>query len=251
MFVDAWSEYQMLQDLGLFLPGPLDLQSLPTITALLESPSDDILTQSMLIDTIRDSIPSIDIWRKDHLQTLLLKSRHHLPGGHSDDILPLAICIFSCGDPTSLHTKDTHHLPRYKPAMWYPEYFYHPCNRLVKRCSDGAEDDFYLTKTTEYPGYSRSRLSLDNLYFNIDASNAAREIMDACHIDYRTTTAKNLDILGIRIFCYACRNKSQSIETARAMSWRRAVRPFFLAFHVINRYSRSSTGWRSTGLSTS
>lgn len=230
-FANAWSDYQRLQDVGLCAPGLLDMQNLPPISALLESRSEDAVTRNVLTGAIQNSLPLIDSWRIDRLQILSAKARPHLPVGCAADCLPLAVCVFSCGDPNSMHTMDTRRHPKYQSAMWYPEYFYHPCNHITRLSptDNDNRDGVDLLKVPEYPGYRRSKLNLTDLEFNASASIAIREILDDCHMDYKTTTSNELDAIEIRVFCRMCHEKSSDLGRVRAMSWRRAVSLCFLA----------------------
>ncbi|KAF9480601.1 hypothetical protein BDN70DRAFT_603950 [Pholiota conissans] len=119
------------------------------------------------------------------------------------------------------------------PVMWYPQFLHHQCASMTERpqFEKYAKMNECLSMQKEYAHCRHAPWDPEALEFDERASQATKNILDACGMDWKTTTTKELDELDPRVVCLKCSelfgSRCDSGERqVQVWCWRDAVQHF-------------------------
>ncbi|KZT19471.1 hypothetical protein NEOLEDRAFT_1142039 [Neolentinus lepideus HHB14362 ss-1] len=154
----------------------------------------------------------------------------------SEDI-QLATAVFVCTGNRSVHFNWTYvrdwPKPEEEERLWYPQILYHKCNTLTAvqgKERAATEQDVMLRVAIGYCGYSelarRQKWSCSTLSLDVKASNIVANIVMACGLNPKETTAAEMDKLDPRIVCLKCTygHECDGERLVQVRTWRNAVR---------------------------
>ncbi|KAF8958278.1 hypothetical protein BDZ97DRAFT_1762293 [Flammula alnicola] len=237
------------------MPGPADILEFAVIERLLNTPDEtDLKLQSDIVPFLEHHIqPAIETWRLNTLRSLWVRAADSrvcaelewsiwCPLSTMQANLALAVVVFRCARgvhwvydekrikddalfPAGTSPRDAR--DERAPCMWFPEFLFHPCN-AVKRYSfdeDRAGEHKNLDVHGEYAWCRRDRWTMEFLPFDAKASRATRNILDACGMDYASTTTAELDGRDPRLACLKCTfgARCDGQRKVRVWAWRDAV----------------------------
>ncbi|KAF8186009.1 hypothetical protein BJ912DRAFT_1043290 [Pholiota molesta] len=113
------------------------------------------------------------------------------------------------------------------PVMWHPQFVHHQCTSMtfqgyVERITRTYES---LSVEREYKQCRHAPWDAKTLVFDEQASRATRNILEACGMDWRETTTKQLDQRNPRLACLKCSfgARCDGERQVRVWTWRDAV----------------------------
>ncbi|KAF9471388.1 hypothetical protein BDN70DRAFT_998639 [Pholiota conissans] len=121
------------------------------------------------------------------------------------------------------------------PVMWYPQFMHHRCPSLNVTSNDErrACANRSLRVSREFDYCRHAEWNPEVLEFDEKASRVTRAIMDACHLDYKTTTAEEMDECDPRLACLKCSwgSRCDGERKVRVWTWRDAVQHCLSVHH--------------------
>lgn len=239
-----WTIHRVGCPSNVFLPGLSDLQQSLAVSALVASPRDADATDALTL-AVYDFKARAENWVVVRLGTTLARIVQHLPRECIGDRLQLAVCVMQCPDPILMHRLSDKSSPLNKGSiMWYPEYIHHECNGFQIHeelnpfypINDITNDSRWERSSTIYPGYCRSHWRSNHLIFNVLASQAVKDILLTCGLDYHRISAAKVDTIDPRLYCKTCIKLDASDGFVTVYSWRRAVCIAWRIFQYLNLY---------------
>jgi hypothetical protein len=113
------------------------------------------------------------------------------------------------------------------PVMWHPQFVHHQCTSMtfqgyVERITRTYES---LSVEREHKQCRHAPWDAKTLVFDEQASRATRNILEACGMDWRETTTKQLDQRNPRLACLKCSfgARCDGERPVRVWTWRDAV----------------------------
>ncbi|KZP10106.1 hypothetical protein FIBSPDRAFT_899988 [Athelia psychrophila] len=205
----------------MLLPNAADFWKLPEIFSQIEGTRE---ASSVLFKQALKSDPDMLLrWRQEQIANIIALFPSQIGLANATDAsadmaqAQLAIAVFVCkkgmcdkgnGDPRQ------HYITETRRQMYYPEYLHHRCNRIRYRIhleqNDGqAAKHLGLGYTTftdsrSYSGVVRQKWSCKQLCFDGQAAQIVINILQACELDWKTTTVSEMDRLDPRLVCLKC-----------------------------------------------
>ncbi|GJE90741.1 F-box protein [Phanerochaete sordida] len=216
--LDAYGRTQPLTEC---FPTTMEFCSIPSVREYI----DELITPGTTIDPVRFNmlIPSaIEEWSDNISRHLTQLLPPWLAGPSNAAGLRSALVWFRCANSSkySVSCEDT--------TLGFPRILVHQHVRRERRAADdpqGADDDL---ANAVRENCLRSPYVFDadelraNVAFDVHASFAAAELVQACGLDPARATAQEMDACDARVACVPCR---------QVMSWRKAVAHVYKPCH--------------------
>ena len=113
------------------------------------------------------------------------------------------------------------------PLLWYPHFLHHLCTSIrPRRPFERHSIEDALSTEKRYDGTCQTPWNTDALELDEKASRATRNVLEACGMDWQTTTAEELDARDPRVVCLKCTYGARvdGERRFRVWTWRDAVR---------------------------
>ncbi|GLB43697.1 hypothetical protein LshimejAT787_1402090 [Lyophyllum shimeji] len=245
--LDAWHTYcqkNVAVVLSRPIPSPVDILALQKVQDMVNLPSQEEVTCAMFLEVLNDEVPDLlETFRRTQESKLAEKHpcaypKYWSPGCANLRKVHLAVCVFMCtADIVHLRARHDEDLVRClgedgRPPLFYPEFLFHPCNSICEKRWLGEDEavkildkNERLSVSHQFRGCRRQRRSSEKLVPHEKASRVVEKILEACRLDPRTTTVKNMDELDPRLICLKCTfgAKADGERRCSVWSWRNAV----------------------------
>ncbi|TFK42253.1 hypothetical protein BDQ12DRAFT_677886 [Crucibulum laeve] len=242
----VWSDWRIKHFTNELMPTIVDIIYWEPVRTLIWQPGNAALDLESLAAAFSNIEAFIEQWRESQIIKVFdLASRGlglGLPQTHTarTGLLALAATAFSCTMPDVHFRQRSMTLMQHSEdiiddysCMWYPEFLHHHCNSVATFTYSDLEvnkeenllDDCRSLRVVEYLGCRRRKWSTEFLSFDDKASKAVKNILEACRMDWKTTTTAEMDASNVRLVCLKCSfgNRCDGERMFTVMTWRNAV----------------------------